>query len=397
MKELNISTFIQTMQAGFMTNKSQESAALLLLNSINQQEYVEEKFGIADLSSKKISNLVNRKSPVPETIVKASLDGIVINAVKQHFDDNVLNDINPHLEDDLIANIVNLIQTDTTISDKKKKTLLEFNTTDNLSEFLAEVFLYAINKPNVKQESFVQYEDAPLLAEANYECPLTHEKLVEYVKEKPVRRYSVTQIYPDDLSTDLAPAFEAIYPKPKNSNAPDNLIALCERCSTDYLANPTVEEYKKIREIKTRISRSYTARIETDKIALEDDIRAVLNALAQLGDGSKLIELEYDALRIDEKINAECFLLKNEIKMNVLNYYKYIEYVFSSSEVDFDSIATEIKLCATKLEKSGMSQEDVVLHLAKWIRDKAGISENSLMACHIVVAFFVQNCEVFHK
>lgn len=397
MKELNISTFIQTMQAGFMTSKSQEAAALLLLNAINQQEYVAEKFGVSDLSSKKISNLVNRKSPVPEMIVKASLDGRVILSVKQYFDDNVLGDINPQLEDDLIANIVNLIQMDTTISDTKKKTLLEFNVTDNLAEFLAEVFLYAVNKPNIKQSSAVQYEDAPLLAEANYECPLTHEKLVEYVKEIPVKRYSITQIYPDDLATDLMPTFEAVYAKPKNLNSPDNLIALCERCSTDYLANPTVEEYKKLHEIKTIISRSYTARIEADKIALEDDIRVVLNALAQLSDSSKLIELEYNALRIDEKIKPESFLLKNEIKMNVLNYYKYIESVFSSSEVDFDSIATEIKLCSTKFEKSGMSQEDVVLQLAEWIRDKAGISENSLMACQIVVAFFVQNCEVFHK
>ena len=397
MTELNISTFIQTMQAVFMTNKGQEAAALLLLNSINQQEYVGEKFGVTDLSSKKISNIVNRKSPVPDSIVKASLDGNVIKAVKEYFYDDVLGDINPQLEDDLIANIVNLIQSDITVSDKKKETLLGFNVDGNLSDFLAEVFLYAINKPNVKQDTAVQYEDAPLLAEANYECPLKHEKLVEYVKEKPVRRYIVTQIYPDDLSAVLVPEFDAISPKPKNLNAPDNLITLCERCSTDYLANPTAEEYKKLREIKTKISRSYTTRIEADKIALEDDIRVVLNALAQLSDSSKLIELEYDALRIDEKIKPESFLLKNDIKINVLNYYKYIESVFSSSEVDFDSIATEIKLCSTKLEKSGMSQEDVVLHLAEWIRDKAGIPVNSLMACHIVVAFFVQNCEVFHK
>ena len=33
----------------------------------------------------------------------------------------------------------------------------------------------------------------------------------------------------------------------------------------------------------------------------------------------------------------------------------------------------------------------------KWIRNKAGLGPDGQFACNIVVSFFIQNCEVFHK
>ena len=38
-----------------------------------------------------------------------------------------------------------------------------------------------------------------------------------------------------------------------------------------------------------------------------------------------------------------------------------------------------------------------VKQLYEWIRNKAGLSVNQQLACNIVVSFFIQNCEVFHK
>ena len=78
-------------------------------------------------------------------------------------------------------------------------------------------------------------------------------------------------------------------------------------------------------------------------------------------------------------------------------YYRYIEKVFSESDADFDTIAAEIKISSQKLEKAGLSQADVIAQLSEWIRNKAGLSVNQQLACNIVVSFFIQNCEVFHK
>lgn len=59
----------------------------------------------------------------------------------------------------------------------------------------------------------VEYQDAPLLAEVNYECPLTYEKLVEEVKGILKKKYEITQIFPDDLPSELVAIFNAVYPK----------------------------------------------------------------------------------------------------------------------------------------------------------------------------------------
>ena len=40
MNELNVSSYIQIMQSGFMTHDKQEAAGVFLLSSINDQEYV---------------------------------------------------------------------------------------------------------------------------------------------------------------------------------------------------------------------------------------------------------------------------------------------------------------------------------------------------------------------
>lgn len=56
-------------------------------------------------------------------------------------------------------------------------------------------------------------------------------------------------------------------------------------------------------------------------------------------------------MRIDEKFDAENFILKNETQMQVVTYYRYIEKVFSNSNADFDMIASEIKVSSMKLEK----------------------------------------------
>lgn len=123
----------------------------------------------------------------------------------------------------------------------------------------------------------------------------------------------------------------------------------------------------------------------------------MLDALSTIRDASELIKLEYEALRIDEKFDAENFILKNETQVQVVTYYRYIEKVFSNSTADFDMIASEIKVSSMKPEKVGLSQSDVISQLSEWMRNKAGLGTDSRLACNIVVSFFIQNCEVFYK
>ena len=398
MNELNMSSFIQTMQPGLMTHDKQEAAGVFLLSAINDQEYVGlNGYRTDSLSSKKISRIVSRDDHVPDGIKQASLLPNVIEDTVKYFQDTVMEDMNPHLLDESIDRVLKLISVDPTIPDTKKASLIAFHTAGDDARFLAEVFLYAVNRPNKKVHDTVEYEDAPLLAEANYECPLCHRKLVDTVKGQAIKKYRITQIFPDDLDENTASEFNTVYKAPRRLDTPENLIALDEDCSDRYLLSPTVEEYKKLREIKEVIARNFAAKAAVNNVQLEDDIRTVLDALSEIRDASELVQLEYDALHIDEKFEPENFILKNETQLQVVMYYRYIERVFSESEADFDMIATEIKISSRKLEQSGMSQAEVISQLSEWIRNKAGLGINGQLACNIVVSFFIQNCEVFHK
>ena len=398
MDELNISSFIQTLRPGFKEHDKQESAVNFLLSSINDQEYaVDHGFSTDNLGSKKISRLMNQLDPVPEGIKKASLEGPIVNGVLAYFKRNVMNDLNPYLKDDTIDAICRLIEADSTISRGKKNDLMKYHEDGNDARFLPETFLYALNRPNKKVAAPVSSDDIPLLTEANYECPLCQKKLVEYVKGIPVKNYCITQIFPETLDEKTATEFEAAYPPAAKGNNPDNLIALDTDCSHRYLLNPTVDEYKNLCKIKSELSRAYKAKLEINNIQLEADIRTILSALNDIRDNSDLVDLEYNALHVEEKFTPENYILKARIQMQVVTYYRYIEKVFSESACDFDVIASEIRISSSKLEKNGLSQEEVIDYLSEWIRKKSGLSPSSKVACDIVVSFFIQNCEVFHK
>ena len=399
MNELNIAAYIETLRPGFMHNSSQESAARLIMNSINDQEYVEKKGWYTNLSSKKISLIMSHDSPVPEGMKKASFEQKVVSDVLEYFDDEVVADLNPHLQDDTLEQMASLIQQDKIISNAKREFLLDLYKAEEVGRFLAETFLYVVNRDNKKSEvgDLVEYWDAPLLAEVNYECPITHEKLIETVKGEPLKRYVITQIYPDNLDETMESEFSAIYPRPLDFDAEENLIALSEKYASEYLIKPTVEEYRHLYETKHEIATRYKAASSINRADLEEEIRMVVGSLMNINESTELVTLSYDALKIDKKFKPENYILKNEAMVRILNYYRFIEKVFNESDVDFDLVASEIQTSSMKLEKSGMSQGDVIETLAEWIRNKAKLGSNSKTACNIVVAFFIQNCEVFKK
>lgn len=391
MNELVLSTYIKIMRDELVKNAGQENAGRFLLESVSLQE---NSYCETDLDSKKISRIVSRINPVPDDIKQASLRPEIAENVYKYFTKLVLPDLNPHTQYDVLEKFCKVIEQDVQVSRIKKDELLELHKNGQYDKFLAATFLYVLSRNNKKSTENVEPQDAPFLDEVNFECPISHEKLVDYVKEVPIRRYVITQIFPDSLTEEERAEFEKISPAPSDYDASENLIALSMKASEEYLINPTIVEFKELLEIKKYVSEQYKAQKAINRLELEEDIRVAINALMNIEPSTDLPELEYSVLRVDEKIKNEA-LLKNEIQNQVLQYYRFIESAFNDSEADFDMIATEIKLSSQKLEKSGMSKEDVVSNLSEWIRSKARMGDKGKTACDIVVAFFIQNCEVF--
>lgn len=381
------------MQDGLVEHNKQESAGRFILESIAMQE---NSCVMTNLDAKKISRLVSRKDPVPDDIKQASLNSKVVAGVKSYFENKIIPDMNPYTQEDTLEKIMNIITQDVHIAKRLKEQFRSTYEANDIAQFLVDTFLYSLQRNNKKISDTVEYQDAPLLAEVNYECPIKHIKLVEEVKGMPKKKYEITQIFPDGLSAAKEAEFSAVHPKPANLTDPSNLIALSIEASENYTMKPMVEEYAELCTIKEVTGRRYRALNAINRINLEEEIRVALDALVSLTTSKELPQLEYDALRIDEKISD--VLLQNEVQNHVLSYYRYIESTFSESTDNFDEIAAEVKLSSQKLEKAGLSQEEVISSLTDWIHNKAFVGgDKGRLACRIVVCFFIQNCEVFYK
>ena len=161
MNELVLATYIKVLQGGFARENSQESAARLILEAIINQE---DANCTCDLSSKKVSNIVNRKDPVPEDIVIASTDQKIINGVYEYFKKVILKALNPNLACDVYEKLLDLIKDDSTISTVKKNDLADLYNTKEYDLYLAKIFLYVLGKNNKKNSKLLPFSSSTVFS-----------------------------------------------------------------------------------------------------------------------------------------------------------------------------------------------------------------------------------------
>lgn len=391
MNEYNISALIKTMQGGLAEDNKQEATGRLLLDSVAQHS-----LALVDVDGKMVTNLVKRKAEVHEAIKNAAANQNVIATAVNYFDSVVVPKLNPHTVDDACLQILNLLQRDKTVPNSKYQSLLTLYNCGKTGEFLAMCLLYAVSRPNKRLEAPVDYSDLPLLSEVDNECPLCHSPLVKTIKGASVKKYGIVRIFPEDLDDDTADKFRSARTPAKRLDSNDNKIALCSDCAEEYETDQQLDEYVQLFDLKKDITHSYSFRQEIAGMDLEDEINEIVAMLSNLKSTAGLRKLEMGALRIDQKILSENAILKHSLQEKVLTYYRFVEDAFSKVG-NFDLIASEIKLMYEKLEVYNLSQDEIVNRLAAWIHSNTKIGVKHWLASYIIVAFFVQNCEVFRE
>jgi len=376
MAEYNISTFIPIVQSGLIENNKKETAARLLLESIEMPEYI-------DFSAAMITRLLNREREIQDTIKKASAAPDVIANTIHYFEDVIVPDLNPHSKEDTCSKLIKLLTKDASVPHQKQDELTALYHAGHTGEFLAKSFLYALNRPNKRLENDAVADDLPLLFEVNNKCPLCHKPLIKTVNKRSVRKYKITQIYDA---------------KPRNTNklkAYDNRIALCVSCSLEH-QTLDVEFANELFDIKTQYAKKDRLKKDLDGMNLEDGIKDVIDALGGIQQVSELEEMNLNALKISEKILPENAILLYDLTTCVLKYYRFIEDAFTKIS-NFESIALSIRQAFIKTRTLFQTQDEVVDELTKWLLQHTNLPHKHLRACGIIVAFFVQNCEVFDE
>ena len=131
---------------------------------------------------------------------------------------------------------------------------------------------------------------------------------------------------------------------------------------------------------------------------IEEEIKEILKNLNDESLEEDLVRLSYESLKIEQKANDTLpFAIKRTIKNDVVDYFDYIHKIFIEMDkvtpYKFDTLAAQIKGFYCKTMQINPNQEFVYASLVDWLNEKTG--SYSRRACEIVIAYFIQDCEVF--
>lgn len=245
---------------------------------------------------------------------------------------------------------------------------------------------------------FTENQEMTLYAQVNGLCPLCR-KVLSYKKANSIQKgFQIAHIYPLNPTFEEDVLFKEEIRLSKNSNSLDNLIPLCHNCHSRYDKHKTVEEYRQLVAIKQEIISNRNIQEEYYNCSIEIEIAEIIDILSQQLDDAYLSELDYSALKIDQKIKKDTDrTLRNLIKSSVLEYYHFIKKLFADIDRThagkFDLMASQIKTTYLKFNLMSDDQRLIFHNMAEWLRAKT--QRSSIYACEVVISFFIQSCEVF--
>ena len=288
-------------------------------------------------------------------------------------------------------------------------------TDQNIAEKTAELFKSIIYEASTKKRTskkdkenkvpeanalVVGEKDYYLLDECNSSCPLCGDKLVKTIGENIKNRYRRVYIMPPSIASYEREEIEAAVGIKVGDNllAISNQLLLCEDCADENEVF-SKDVYNRLANIKVKLMKRKNTVDTIDEIVVEEGINLILKSFTEMKDAP--IEIKKDDLevfRVDRKIPDNIFLRETVTGM-VLRYYRHIEDLFKQYErrglLRFNKIKNEISQCFESLDEQDLNQQEIFDAMVQWLQKQSKCK--NLPACEIIIAFFVQNCEVFYE
>lgn len=278
---------------------------------------------------------------------------------------------------------------------------------ENIIEIVAEELIAILKEEARKYEAkkrgkrisrdlCINTDDIDLYNETDGTCPLCYKKIrIPGSSIKGASSCRIIQLYTTRLADECG-LFDSVE-IPDDLNGDGNRIALCERCASGYENKPTVEIYNKLKNIKKH---SFSI-MRLKSLNLEEKIRDVIEALYCVDEGDvKDLKLEYEPVEVGKKIK-EPYNLRTEIRSKVIVYYNFVKKKLSEMDaiaMRSDEIASDIHKVYKRLKEYGLGKSEIVNKLAEWILVKTNLDHKDidyLRAAEIMVAYYIQNCQVF--
>lgn len=247
-----------------------------------------------------------------------------------------------------------------------------------------------------KRKNWSEAEKLILYNQVGGICPMCQKPLYSIKEGKYQKAFQIAHIYPvnpSSIEEKILYNEEKLFEK--DCNELNNVIALCNNCHS-YIDNPTtVDGYRKLVYLKRQLIKSQNISDLYSSYTIEEDILEVINSMIDgLNENSE--KIDYNQIKIDDKILKNNKILNHRIKEDVSYYYLFIKRCFAEidkTDTTFEIIAGQIKSFYKKISSITTDQNKVYDSIANWIFDKYKVG--NIEAYKIIVSFFVQNCEVF--
>lgn len=248
------------------------------------------------------------------------------------------------------------------------------------------------------RRSISETEHITLMAQVDSCCPLCGDAILYTKKGRTYKQYDVAHIFPLNPTPEEQLTLSGVKLLSKDVNHIDNLIPLCLPCHEKFDKPRTASEYNELAALKrSLLEREHQQKLQF-QYKLQDDIRAVVDALhtADLGDATAT--LAYDPKTLESKLaNKISRPAKQKIVHNVADYFQVVKAAFQDMEKEDPGsvalISSQVKTYYLAQKHHGVKSDQIFPNLVDWIRVKTKASNPD--APEIIVSFFIQNCEVF--
>lgn len=250
--------------------------------------------------------------------------------------------------------------------------------------------------PTNKRKSFSENVNIMLVGEVSAKCPKCRKPLMYEKAKTSNKKYELAHIYPLNPKPKELGLLKDEFRLHENVDHPDNLIALCILCHTEFDNPRTVDGYREMVALKQSIIERNRQSKLMDEYAIENEIAKIIDALEDVSDED--VELSLEPKELSSKINDTMTrLTKNRIKENVSNYFSFVrkklQLVEAESPDSSTMISLQVKTYYLLQKKQTQNQQVIFKNIVDWICHRSGSDSNE--ASEIIASFFIQNCEIF--
>lgn len=180
------------------------------------------------------------------------------------------------------------------------------------------------------------------------------------------------------------------------SAGPENLLAMCPNCYATYQLDNSKKLCKELKGIKQILSTHKQNVFLLDNLPLEKGLIGVIKKISKLSE-KDLSGASLDPKEIKQKLDpTQDMALYLSVNTYVTTYFLKIREIMTNldkrGEIDYDEIQDQMHALYKRLKKAEKSNIEIFNEIAGKIHR---VTLQDDIFCRIVVAYFVQSCEVF--